>query len=515
MMVLLTLLACPDPDEPVDSEASGSETAAPLQWSELLIEPDGAVLFVGATVRARVSAVGPQGRVDVGAELSLEGPGSLDAGQLTAEGEGTLLLSATYEGLQAQASIEVRDDGLLAVRVVDLQGEPVPKARVVVDGERSETDLEGRAVLEVADGPLAITVYGEDSSVVPTTFIGVLVRDLVLPLRPDAGRAPDSTLAGVVDFSDSLPPQEGQAGIAIVGRSLVDHPLLLDADDLLSEKRPVDFFGLAVDVPGNVAIQDLDEGFTVPAWAGPGGAWVLAGPMDVAALLTASKDVAATVEALTADPTVFRYTRVAAVAPDSHLTLVPDQLLESAVSVVLPTVPEDAGTPLLVALEPTLEGLAPTGLGTSTLYSAGSPTQVLAYIEQGGVGTGGARALQVSPVVDGEAVIEPFQDFPVIASFDGASRAFSITTDPHADFVRVWIVAADGTRRDLYMPSGSVDEVIPYEGPEMGYGLTTWVVLSMELEKGTWEQVLTDGGLGDVSEDLRSTAFLDEERNGG
>ena len=220
-------------------------------------------------------------------------------------------------------------------------------------------------------------------------------------------------------------------------------------------------------------------------------------------------------ELLAAHPEDFRYTRVGTTAPDTGLVLKPEESLDTLIPVTLPDLPESVGVPLLVALEPTPEGLSPSGLGTGDLYAAGSPDRVLAYVEDGGVGTGGGRVLQVSALHDGEAVIGEFQDFPVIESFDGTTRAFHLRTDGDAAYVRVWIEDSDGNLRDLYVPAGEVEGVIPDEGPAMGYGRTEWQVLVLERQHGTWESVLGSGALSDPEEALRSTAALEEERTGG
>jgi hypothetical protein len=514
-MTLLALLACNDgTDTSQDSEVVVLEDTGPF-WSDLVVEPDGLSVHPGAVLQVRVTALGPDGRVDVDAELSVSGPATLEGDILTVSESGEVVLTATAYTLQATGTLAVRGDGLLKVTVLDESGEPVFDARVMVDGVRTETNAEGLAELAVDDKPVTITVFGEDESLVPATFIGVQARDVTLPLRTSEGRSPDSEVSGSIDFSASLPPEEGQLGIAIAGRTLVQHPLLLNADDLLSEKREVEVIGLQLDVPGNIAVQDYDETYAVPAWTGVGGAWVLAGPLNVVDLLGATSDVGAAVELLAAHPEDFKYARVGTVAPDSALNLKPTEPLDTLVRVTLPELPETAGVPLLVALEPTSEGLAPSGLGTGDIQAAGDPSQVLAYVEDGGVGSGGARVLQVAPLVDGSATIAPFQSFPVITSFDGATRAFDVSTDADAVYVRVWIEAEDGSLRDLYFRAGETSGVIPDEGPAMGYGKTQWDLLVLERELGTWESVLGSGDLTDPEEALRSTAALDEERIGG
>ena len=48
----------------------------------------------------------------------------------------------------------------------------------------------------------------------------------------------------------------------------------------------------------------------------------------------------------------------------------------------------------------------------------------------------------------------------------------------------------------------------------MGYDRTEWQLLVLDRQHGTWESVLSSGALSDPEEALRSTAALDEERNG-
>jgi hypothetical protein len=122
---------------------------------------------------------------------------------------------------------------------------------------------------------------------------------------------------------------------------------------------------------------------------------------------------------------------------------------------------------------------------------------VVGFLELGGPGSGGARILTHGVVEDGNVSLAPWQRPPALQSFLGESRAYALDTDESVTLVRVHIRSRDGRSRDLYLPSGTREGVLDNQGQPMGYGITTWKLMSVGTSTGTYQSLLAEGGLAD------------------
>ena len=370
------------------------------------------------------------------------------------------------------------------------------------------------------------------------TFIDVIAREIVVPLRPLSAEAGPSAVAqGSVDFSNTVPGGSGEKGegvftAGIAMPSMQHGPLLFDVDALFGPMRAVDVGGVEILVPENLYEEDWAPGWSTSVYEGPLGIWTFAGLVPLADIVSALQEGRDAFSFLL--PHIDGFTHgwqaglVAQAGVPVEVELAPSNPVTDAVDVRVPTNPSgfsESDDAMLVALGgsgpegPAVIGLG-KGTGTVTLgrvpmedYGFSGEGGVAAYLEVGGAGSGGARVLTYGAVSEGVAELADWQELPDVSAFSGVSRQYELTTDPAAEVVRVHIESRDGRQRDLYLPSGARDGVLDNEGQAMGYGITTWKLLSIETHSGTYQSMLADGGLsGDrLRQVVRTTGLVTKD----
>jgi hypothetical protein len=444
-------------------------------------------------------------------------------GVVYAVGVGEASVFAEYDGVLAESTVTVQDNGEIWVRVIESStGAPVSGARVMVDGVKHVTDSNGEVEFSVEVGEAVnVTAYTDSSSeLILATVMGVVGRDLVIPLRDGfADDRGEATLGGAANLSDTIPSGndekgEGLVTVGVALPTLQDGPLFFNAEHLLAETHVVDVYGFGVSIPTNLYIEHVLEEWSVKADNGPVGVWTLAGPVPFADLFGGFSTTSDLLDFMLPHLDGFMYTLESGLEADdlSPVTqeLRPDTPMNLSIEVVMPPFPPAfSGTEnaMLMALDGNEDdGLAVVGLGQGKLsafmgrvngevYGWEGEGSVLAYAEVGGVGTGGGRVLALADVVDGVAEITGWQEPPELVSFNHQDMSFSLSTDPSVQATRLHIRSGNGSRRDVYLPPGAISSILPTDGPDLGYGNTTWDLISIATETGSWDSMLSDGGL--------------------
>ena len=131
-----------------------------------------------------------------------------------------------------------------------------------------------------------------------------------------------------------------------------------------------------------------------------------------------------------------------------------------------------------------------TGLGEVELHvadtSLGGEPVAMAIAQVGGLGSGGGVSAATAELLDNNATLPDFQPVPEMASFDPLTHEFELTSDERSRFVRVIITGADRSKRMVLMDSGDQAGHLADYGGSMGYGQTTWEVLSFETTTDTF-----------------------------
>jgi hypothetical protein len=523
---------------------TGDSTPQDMDPGILALAPREMVVDPGASWTLRAVHILGGEPVDVATEWESSDPSVVtlsDDGTATAISPGQATLTARFGDLHAHASVTVQATPLIRVQLIQAEdGLPLTQATVFCNGETVPVDpLTGVAELVVPAGESVwLTGLSNDDSRIPTTLMDVVGRQVILPMRTRGQVDPDGEIQGTFDFS-GLPPlsdDEKAAGwvvLGIAGGSLRMGPLFWRADEVLSPNRDVELLGLNVSVPGNLAIYELFEEWIAPAWSGDAGVWSMAGPVPLAEAILglSSLDDALNFLLTNMDGFVYDFDGDLVVPVDEPLLLevAPLTALSEVIEVELPEWPEGFARDnpaTLVALDgdgpagPTVVGFGRGFAGTNHLSRVpgsffgwdGSASQVLAYLEVGGLGSLGPRVLQVAPVVDGVAVIPPFQDPPAILDWDEPNLILELSVDPDVGFVYLHLSNRSKDERDYYMrrPDGPV--TLTFEGPEMGMGTLTFEVGAVETTHETYGSLLAEGKFlrEDLTRIARSTGFLSD-----
>ena len=110
-------------------------------------------------------------------------------------------------------------------------------------------------------------------------------------------------------------------------------------------------------------------------------------------------------------------------------------------------------------------------------------------------GTDGAQSLALIDVVDDMAELELWQELTEVTDFDRQSMRLEIKADSRGSVLRAHLRSASGDRRDVYMPGGDQDRILPTDGPPIGLANTVWNVWSVETPSESYEGLLIGGGL--------------------
>jgi len=447
------------------------------------------------------------------------------SGQAAAVAPGAVTLTATWGDLEAISAVTVQETPVLKVSLVRSEdGSVVTDGRIRYGYVSMNVDeLTGTAELEVPAGePVWVTCWSRSDERIPTTVMALVGRELVVRLRAPGGVAlADAQIAGAYDFG-GVPPlsdDEKAAGyvvLGLAGTSMPWGPLYWRPDELLAPDRDAVLYGLDVAMPGNIAIMEEVETWESPAWSGDAGIWSLAGPVPLAEAVLGLSDLSSALDFLLEHVDGFVYGwdggLVAAADADLELDVRPASSLSETVQVELPDWPagfDGSETAMLLALDgdgPEGPGIVGIGRGfPGTAYTSrapgtffgwdGSAAQVLAFLEHGGTGEGGARVLSAAPVVDGIATIQPFQDPPTLDSFDGATHDVELSSDADAQLVHLYITSKDGAERDYYLPATSGLVNLPSEGPGFGWGVTEWDMTVVETSWGTYDSMTAEGAV--------------------
>ena len=532
-LIALLVAGCQQPErtKPADHTGIGGETAIEDDTGSdersLHLSPGAFTVDVGARWPMRAVLEAADGsRVDVTVDWTSSDPAvvHVTAGECQAQIAGEVVISAQYEGLEAQAHVQVQESGELRVQVIDAAtGAPVPNARLLDPDEQQVVDSEGRGVLQVGDEPVWITAYGPmGSNYIQATLTHVVSRDIVVPLREkSAEEGPTARVQGTVDFDEALATSTGEKGpgelrAGIAAPSLQEGPLLLNPDTLFGSLRTVSAAGVEIVVPENV-YDDL----WAPDWSsavheGPVGVWTLVGILPLSALVSALDQEQDAFSFLLPylDGFVHGWRGGLAAVEGTALEveLAPAAFMSERIRVTIPLHPAGFAQDELVQLVALAgtgpEGPAVIGLGQGVqevvmgrvpleTYGFEGSGGVVGYLELGGPGSGVARILTHGAVEGDTVELAPWQRPPALQSFVGESRAYALETDENVTLVRVHIRSRDGRSRDLYLPSGTREGVLDNQGQPMGYGITTWKLLSVGTSKGTYQSLLADGGLAD------------------
>lgn len=493
--------------------------------TSLALYPTSMVVWPGATWDSRVIATwddGTVGDADVVWTSLDEAVATVDAaGVVTAVAAGSTVIQASRDGVTVETSVEVRDDGLVTVTVLDQEtGAPHVGARVRLGaaGPEGTTDKKGRISLAWKEKTPPATVSAWARERVPTTVIAPVQRELVVPMRAEAGIEPVlGSIGGSVDMDGIPSGGGGDLKMGLAAPSLVQGPLLIDPALLIGAPREVTLYGVTADVPANLFIRDAAEDYEVPAVEGTTGVWSLAAPLaigDVTSGLAGATDaIGLMLEDLDKVVWGFEHGATLLAGESATVDIAPGTALTGSLTVDVGelSVGFSGDEEMLVLLGEQLpeQGFTPVGLGVGRFEvelavvpgslpgSEGRTVAAIAQVGGLGAGTGYGVCTSWAPALDeGDEpqALPALQQVPALHLFDPATRAFTLETDPRARWVHVRVQGGeDGAWHDLVMDGGRVESVLPHLGGAFGYGGTAWTLVALELEAGSFHDLVREG----------------------
>lgn len=505
---------------PVETGDTGPvDTAAPTLLA-LDAYPPRMVVNPGATWATRVLATDLDGvRGDAtGAAFAVDDPtiATVDAdGVVTALAEGATTLRVALGGLEATTAIEVRAAGTMSVSVVDAStGLPLQGIRVSLQGVGGgSTDAAGTIALSPPDGgPVTVTAWVEDDTYDAVSVVGLVGREIVLPIWPKDVDPDDAHVVGTVDFSGVDDAGWTEVVVGFAAAAVQGELGALVLDRLFSDDRAITVYGVDANAPANLFVEGVAEDYDARAQAGPVAVWGLAGPLPISEVSSGLNGSGDALRLLVGylDRMSWGMADGATAALDAQTTLhlAPGTRFDDTLPLTLPALSAGFnGTEdlfVLVTEERAAEGFVGTGLGLgngtvdvarvadgSVTGSLG--TVVLAYGQVGGLGSGGATASSVGrELADGTIAFADLLDVPTVDAWDPATRALAVTVDGDAHFVRVRLEDSRHRKHDVFV-AGSWTGEIPRADADFGIARATVEVQALRATDGVFEQWMAEG----------------------
>ena len=103
-----------------------------------------------------------------------------------------------------------------------------------------------------------------------------------------------------------------------------------------------------------------------------------------------------------------------------------------------------------------------------------------------------------------------FIQAPSLTLFEPSSKAVSMSLSTETQLVQIWIRAADGSQRLLYVPPHLDSFELPTPPFPMGYGNTTWSIQQLQLKHGTYHDWLSQPvkSLHQAEKDAQSSGLI-------
>ncbi len=522
-----------DTDTDVDTDTDTDTEPVDDSWSALSISPAALTVAVGAELPLRVR--GTDGAGDRGTPPSIVwtsddlGVATVIDGVVRVLGAGTATITAKVDGEVVSAEITGEEGGHLVVTVLDrATGLPLADVEVVLGEEAAEVRTGKDGTLELWDvpaGPLDVSLVRTGYySVTAAHLIG---RELVLWMRPsnDDLWAGEHLVAGQLDMS-RLEPSVSQVAVALVASSLPGSPWWFSWDDFVSDTRPLTIFGVDVNLPSNVVVQDASETWTMFRYNGDYAMWSMGTVMPLADALSAGNGEtdAFTLVSENLDDAWWGVNGPFVVDDDDFTALDVNLVAQMSDDVLVFTKDRPVGAAgdektLIITLGERDEGLIGTGLATGfgavpvEHVKSPAPTQVIALYQEDYLGSGRGTSIATAPVVGGEAHLPAWIAIPKPPILYGDDKEIRLNADPNAQMVLAVIEDPEGHQRDYYAPSDVELTAVPVLDSPMVFARTEWRMRVVQLDTGSYEAAMAVGATDEAAliDDVFGTAVLDAD----
>lgn len=431
--------------------------------------------------------------------ISLEG--SMAYG--LAAGSATLTAQTTM----GDASIEltVEDPETLTVHVYDPKTlSPVSGITVSLNGAPvSSTSSDGSCELSITSRPESLSIY--QSGYIPVSLLEVNTNTIFLPALTNTGtQAPSLPHSGSIDFSELPSADFNEVPTSL---TIPDFQSILSVSimDIFQGTRAVELFGTEADIPSSLSLDGYDNTYVVYSDFEDPKIHTFATNVPISTYTDAAN---------TTNPIDL----LADLIPNMQHATGPGGTLQP-------------GTPLSAISGPSLgsipvefQNVSPIlfyGTDNNSIFSTcglgvyENSTQVYASQSSGCETADTSVAVlfemtensyHTSSVIGHGEQLQNFLNSPELLLFDFSTKETELHLDSRAQITQVWIQAADGSQRIIYLPSHSASFELPMPPVPMGYGNTTWRIQQIQLNTGSYTELLSQPGFEFINATNRSFA---------
>ena len=483
----------------IDSGKQQSDSAESLPpssppESQIIVYPQNRSIREGAHIALRaVHHIDNYPPEDLQASWTSSQPGviEIDGQTAHARSEGTAILTVDTQFGSQDVELTVHNRESITVQVIHaddmspVEGMTVTANNSVVGNTNQLGELE-----ILATNINSISIYQQ--GYVPVSVLSITGSHITLPAIPNSETMrPMGEISGQVDFTAMTAPDFNEVSVAL---SLPQHRNILSVtlNDLFRSTRSVDIFGTEANIPSSISLRDYDETYE------------LVSHIDTPSITTFATNVPAlslTEAANEADP----FELLAPLIPNMRVDLSTEQpqpkhSLFARSAPTLSALPIEYHNPnvlLLHGIQNASSAFKVCGLGiaetndsivytSSEIQCNGAQHFVAGILESENEQH---RSSMVQSTTDS---FPSFLETPGLVQFDPSSKAVSMRLSTEAQLVQIWIQAADGTQRLIYVPPHYNEFEMPTPPFPMGYGNTTWSIQQLRLNQDTYHDWLTE-----------------------
>jgi hypothetical protein len=418
---------------------------------------------------------------------------SIDGSTAYGLAAGSATLTAQTTMGDASIDITVEDPETLTVHVYDPKTQnPISGITVALNGAPvSSTSSDGSCELSITSRPESLSIY--QSGYIPVSLLEINTDTIFLPaLTNTQTQAPSLPSSGSIDFSELPSADFDEVPTSI---TIPDFQSILSVSimDIFQGTRAVELFGTEADIPASLSLDGYDNTYVVYSDIEDPSIHTFATNVPISTYTDAAN---------TTNPIELLADLIPNMQHATGLggTLQPDTPLSTVSGPSLGSVPiEFQGvSPILFYGRNNNSVFSTCGLSvyenSTQIYSSQSSgcdtadTSVAVLFEMT------ENSYHTSSVIGQGQQLQNFLSSPELVFFDFNTKETELLLDPNAQIAQVWIQAADGSQRIIYLPTHSTSFELPMPPVPMGYGNTTWRVQQIQLNTGTYTELLSQPG---------------------
>ena len=505
-MIFLWSLACTDKISPSESDlgyvvidsghvpvdtSETADTSTPIE-THITLYPQTRALNIGAHIALRAVL----STEDHPPETLSATWTSSDSDVIQIEGQTARAIAPGSAVITAETAIDtqafelsVLDNHSITLHVLNPEDLSPVEGMTVTHNNDIVGSTDSNGSLEISTDDLeSISIYQQ--GYIPISILSIPSTDIYLPAIPiSETMKPMIETSGSVDFTHMPDADFNEVSIAITipkQRNILSVTL----NDLFRSVRPVSLFGTEANIPSSVSLGSYDESFSVMSH--------LENP-QLSTFAINAPTLSLTEAANETDP----FQLVAPLIPDMRFgsdsaSPNPSHGLYALPAPTVHSPPIEFTDPAILLFHGISDsehhfencGLGIADSSAPTVYTSSASRCSTASLFAAAIFDSEEDTHRSSIVHSQDQSFPPFLATPKLLSFDPSDKSVSLGLSSDAQLVQVWIRAADGSQRILYLPPHYDSFILPTPPFPMGYGNTTWSIQQVQLTHGTYKDWL-------------------------